>query len=55
VSTDANGDGMYKLIQFKVPDAKIIMHYESGYFMRDLDPAASFQEAQNIIQPKFRF
>jgi hypothetical protein len=28
--------------------------YESGYFMRDLDPAASFQEAQNIIQIKIQ-
>jgi hypothetical protein len=48
VSTDANGDGTYKLDSIQGPsDAKIMLSvYESGYFMRDLDPAASFQEAQ---------
>jgi hypothetical protein len=27
-------------------DAKIMLSFESGYFMRDLDPAGGFQQAQ---------
>ena len=48
-STDTNGDRTYELDSIYGPsDAKIMLNvYESGYFMRDLDPAAGFLEAQN--------
>jgi hypothetical protein len=29
--------------------------YESGYFMRDLDPDANFQEAQKLYRSECRF
>lgn len=47
-STDANGDRTYELDSIQGPvDGKIMLSvYESGYFMRDLDPAGSFQETQ---------
>ncbi|WP_016990157.1 DUF4270 domain-containing protein [Flavobacterium sp. ACAM 123] len=47
-STDANGDGTYQLDSiYGSLDAKIMLSvFESGYFMRDLDPAGGFQEAQ---------
>jgi hypothetical protein len=47
-STDTNGDRTYQLDSIYGPsDAKIVLSvFESGYFMRDLDPAGGFQEAQ---------
>lgn len=47
-STDTNGDGTYQLDSIQGPlDGKIKLSvYESGFFMRDLDPAGSFKEAQ---------
>jgi hypothetical protein len=46
-STD-NGDATYQLDSIYGPsDAKIMLSvFESGYFMRDLDPAGGFQQAQ---------
>jgi hypothetical protein len=47
-STDANGDRTFVLDSIYGPsDAKIMLSvYESGYYMRDLDPAGGFQESQ---------
>ncbi|MEZ7499313.1 DUF4270 domain-containing protein [Flavobacterium sp. Arc3] len=47
-ATDASGDGTYELDSIQGPSVgKIKLSvYESGYFMRDLDPNANFQEAQ---------
>lgn len=47
-STDANGDRTFQLDSIQGPlDGKIMLSvYESGYFMRDLDPTAGFQEIQ---------
>ncbi|MFB0910142.1 MAG: DUF4270 domain-containing protein [Flavobacterium sp.] len=47
-STDSNGDATYQLDSIYGPsDAKIMLSvFESGYFMRDLDPEGGFQQAQ---------
>ena len=47
-STDTNGDRTYELDSIYGPsDAKIKLSvYESGYFMRDLDPDTGFKEVQ---------
>lgn len=51
VSTDTSGDHVYELDSiYGATDAKIKLSvYESGYFMRDLDPAGGFQEAQKYF------
>jgi hypothetical protein len=48
ISTATNGDQTYELDSiYGGTNAKIKLSvYESGYFMRDLDPDANFQEAQ---------
>ncbi|MFT5714476.1 MAG: hypothetical protein ACI9WT_001034 [Flavobacterium sp.] len=50
-STDINGDQLYELDSiYGGADAKIKLSvYESGYFMRDLDPAGGFKEAQKYF------
>ncbi|WP_413999858.1 DUF4270 domain-containing protein [Flavobacterium sp. W1B] len=50
-STDEKGDHVYTLDSIYGPsDAKIKLSvYESGYFMRDLDPIGGFQEAQKYF------
>jgi hypothetical protein len=47
-STDTNGDRTYELDSiYGSLDSKIMLSvYESGYFMRDLDPDGGFQSAQ---------
>jgi hypothetical protein len=47
-STDANGDRTFELDSIYGPDnGKINLSvYESGYYMRDLDPDGAFQEQQ---------
>jgi hypothetical protein len=46
-NTDANGDRTYKLDSIYGPSDEIMLSvYESGYFMRDLDPAASFRSSK---------
>ncbi|TDE06684.1 DUF4270 domain-containing protein [Flavobacterium hiemivividum] len=47
-STDTNGDRTFQLDSIQGPlDGRIKLSvYESGYFMRDLDPAGSFKETQ---------
>jgi hypothetical protein len=56
-STDANGDATYQLDSIYGPsDAKIMLSvFESGYFMRDLDPAGGFQQAQKYYTNQNRF
>jgi hypothetical protein len=51
ISTDSNGDHVYELDSiYGSSDAKIKLSvFESGYFMRDLDPLGSFQEAQKYF------
>ena len=51
VSTDTNGDHVYELDSiYGATDGKINLSvYESGYFMRDLDPLGGFQEAQKYF------
>jgi hypothetical protein len=51
ISTDTNGDQTYELDSiYGGADAKIKLSvYESGYFMRDLDPIGGFQEAQKYF------
>lgn len=51
ISTETNGDQLYALDSiYGATDAKIKLSvYESGYFMRDLDPAGGFQEAQKYF------
>lgn len=50
-STDANGNHVYELDSIYGPsNAKIKLSvYESGYFMRDLDPIGGFQEQQKYF------
>ncbi len=49
-STDTNGNNTYELDSiYGASDAKLKLSvYRSGYFMRDLDPAADFLEAQKF-------
>jgi hypothetical protein len=51
ISTAANGDHVYELDSiYGRADGKIKLSvYESGYFMRDLDPVGGFQEAQKYF------
>jgi len=50
-STDVNGNHVYELDSiYGEPKAKIKLSvYESGYFMRDLDPVGGFQNAQKYF------
>jgi hypothetical protein len=51
LSTDASGNHVYELDSiYGEPKAKIKLSvYESGYFMRDLDPVGGFQTAQKYF------
>lgn len=51
LSTDSNGDHVYELDSiYGATNAKIKLSvYESGYFMRNLDPLGNFQEAQKYF------
>ena len=51
LSTDASGNHVYELDSiYGEPKAKIKLSvYESGYFMRDLDPVGGFQVAQKYF------
>jgi len=51
ISTDGNGNHVYELDSiYGGTDTKIKLSvYESGYFMRDLDPVGGFQEAQKYF------
>jgi hypothetical protein len=51
ISTDTDGNNVYELDSIYGPsDAKIKLSvYESGYFMRDLDPDGGFQKAQKYF------
>lgn len=51
VSTDTEGDHVYELDSiYGAADAKIKLSvYESGYFLRDLDPMGGFQETQKYF------
>jgi hypothetical protein len=55
ISTDTNGDQTYALDSIYGPsDGKIKLSvYESGYFMRDLDPVGGFQEGQKYFTDQY--